>query len=254
MNSISVAWLGRAARAIALACAVHGAAIAGPREDAQAAFDRGDHAAAFALWQPLAEQGDAAARYGIGLVLLAGRAQPRDVPQALRWIRLAAEQGHALAENRLGFLYQHGIGVPRDEADAADAADAEAARWYARAAAQGLAVAQSNLGYLYLRGVGVDPDAQQALRLFLRAAEQGEPTAQSALGEMYKLGRGVPQDPVQAYMWLTIAAASFGPGPDRDEAIDYRDAFVAPEMTPAQIAEAERRARAWADAHPGQRR
>ena len=52
--------------------------------------------------------------------------------------RLAAEQGHADAQNNLGWRYGNGEGVPQD--------DAEAVAWFRLAAEQGHADAQNNLG------------------------------------------------------------------------------------------------------------
>ena len=34
--------------------------------------------------------------------------------EAMRWFRLAAEQGHTGAQNRLGFMYAFGEGVLKD--------------------------------------------------------------------------------------------------------------------------------------------
>ena len=56
---------------------------------------------------------------------------------------------------------------------------------------------------------------------------------------MFANGRGLPQDFVQAYMWWDLAAN----GGDKD-AITNRDR-IAGEMTPEQIAEAQRLAREW---------
>ena len=48
------------------------------------------------------------------------------------------EQGFSRAQFMLGFMYEHGRGVARD--------DANAVTWYRRAADQGNATAQCNLG------------------------------------------------------------------------------------------------------------
>ena len=53
--------------AIVLAVMLTGGAAAGPVEDAVAAYDRGDYAAALRLFRPLAEQGNVAAQYGLGV-------------------------------------------------------------------------------------------------------------------------------------------------------------------------------------------
>ena len=64
---------------------------------------------------------------------------------------------------------------------------------------------------------------------------------------MLAFGEGVPpRDDVEAYKWLTLAIARYtAKNQDRlDQAIKDK-ATLARRMTPAQIAEAERRARAW---------
>ena len=53
----------------------------------------------------------------------------QDYAEAVKWYRKAAEQGHAVAQDYLGFMYRYGLGVTRN--------DAEARKWYEKAAAQG---------------------------------------------------------------------------------------------------------------------
>ena len=56
---------------------------------------------------------------------------------------------------------------------------------------------------------------------------------------MYVKGQGVPQDYVIAHMWFNLAAAR-----GKKNAVKARD-IVAAQMTPAQIAEAQKLAREW---------
>jgi len=49
---------------------------------------------------------------------------------------------------------------------------------------------------------------------------------------------------VQAYKWLDLAAATYTAKAEREEAVKTRDS-VAANMTPAQIAEAQKLAREW---------
>ncbi len=42
----------------------------------------------------------------------------KDDAEAVRWFRLAADQGHATGQNNLGFMYASGRGVLKDEAEA----------------------------------------------------------------------------------------------------------------------------------------
>ena len=80
--------------------------------------------------------------------------------------RHLADQGDAIAEYRLGVLYDKGQGVPQDHV--------EAARWYRKAADHGYADGQSILGTLYLAGLGVPQDYVQAYMWLTLAAVQGD--------------------------------------------------------------------------------
>ena len=152
-----------------------------------------------------------------------------DYATALREIQPLAEQGDAVAQYNLGLMYDEGQGVPQDyEA---------AAQWYRRAAEQGYAAAQSNLGVMYAKGQGVLKDDKAAVQWLRRAAEQGLAEAQFNLGLMYAKGEGVPQDYVHAHLWANIAAS----GGDKD-AVGFRN-LIEKEMTPSQIAEAQKLAR-----------
>ena len=82
-------------------------------------------------------------------------------------------------------------------------------------------------------------DMDAAFTAFSKAAEQGDAKAQTNLGVMYYEGQGVPQDYVQAHMWFNLAAAS-----GKENAAENRD-IAASNMTPAQIAEAQKLAREW---------
>ena len=82
-------------------------------------------------------------------------------------------------------------------------------------------------------------DYAMALREWLPLAEQGNEKAQAVLGGMYYMGRGVQQDDVNAAMWLDLAARQ-----GDQSAARLRNHAIS-EMTPDQIAEAERLAREW---------
>ncbi len=84
-----------------------------------------------------AEEGDAKAQSSLGLRYYAGGGPvPLDYAKAVRWFRLAAEQGHADAQVMLGLMSAEGLGVPKD--------DAKALQWYLIAAEQGDASAAAD--------------------------------------------------------------------------------------------------------------
>jgi TPR repeat protein len=68
------------------------------------AYDRGDYATALREWTPLAEQGLASAQFNLGRMYYNGEGVPQDSKTAVKWFRRAAEQGHAGAQSRLGFI------------------------------------------------------------------------------------------------------------------------------------------------------
>jgi uncharacterized protein len=106
-------------------------------------------------------------------------------------------------------------------------------------AEQGEARAQFYLGMLYENGDGVPEDYGKAREWYEKSAAQGDANAQFYLGLMCAFGRGASMDLVQAHMWYSLAA---GNGHAR-AALHRND--LAKEMKPAQIAEAQKRARDW---------
>jgi hypothetical protein len=128
-------------------------------------------------------------------------------------------------------MYSQGRGVTQNKS--------EAVRWYRKAAEQGYDMAQCNLGLMYARGEGVAQDCAEAVKWFQKAAEQGYVKAQHNLGVAHQKGDGVPVDLQSAYMWFHLAAAQ-----GDSDAKSQIDALTR-QMTPAQIAEAQRLAAEW---------
>ena len=97
-----------------------------------------------------ATEGDTTAQFSLGRMydngrLFAGDAGvERDVREAVKWYRMAAERGHATAQLKLSVFYSLGLGLPKD--------DREAVKWYRRAAEQGDARTQFSLANKYKMG------------------------------------------------------------------------------------------------------
>ncbi len=184
------------------------------------------------------------AQYRLGVICEVGDlGVTQDYQVAAEWYRHAAAQGFALAQFKLGGLYDFGRGVPQDYE--------EAVRWYRLAAEQGLTLAQFNLGCMYEEGKGVSLNLREAMRWHRLAAEKGHASAQFMLAVKYRFGVGV-EDYVQAHIWANLAAANPNTNSEgQSTAIELRDA-VAQEMTSDQIAEAQRLAREFSAQHPGE--
>jgi TPR repeat protein len=87
-------------------------------DDAAAAYGRADYAEALKWYRLAAEQGDAFAQYNLALMYNKGQGIPQDYAEALKWHRLAAEQGDAFAQFALGNMYRSGHGVLQDYVEA----------------------------------------------------------------------------------------------------------------------------------------
>jgi TPR repeat protein len=163
--------------------------------------------------------------------------QSRDYATALKlWMPLA-EKDDAEAQRNIGIMFQQGLGVPQS--------DAEAAKWYRRAAENGHARAQQNLGVMYEEGAGVLQDYVEAAKWYRKSAEAGNVVAKVNLGVMRENGfPGVPLNVVLAHMWFNLAAAQ-----GSADAANFRDEIAA-DMSPEQVAEAQRLAKEWLDKHP----
>ena len=125
----------RIAHAVALLVALTAPAWAG-FDEGLAAYDRGDYATVLREWRPLGEQGNAVAQFFLGFMYGDGQGVPHDYAEAVKWYRRAAEQDHADAQNNLGFMYDRGRGVSQDYV--------EAVKWFRLAAEQGHAEALRN--------------------------------------------------------------------------------------------------------------
>jgi len=110
-------------------------------------------------------------------------------------------------------------------------------------AEQGDSSAQYNLALMYSNGKGVPKDSKEGVKWYRLAAEQGVPDAQNNLGVLYYHGAGVVQDYVMAHMYWNIAAVS-----GNKNAIKGIGS-VEKQMTPSQVAEAQKLAREWMRTH-----
>jgi TPR repeat protein len=232
-----------------------------------------------------AEQGHLLSQSILGQMYRDGEGIPKNSSEAAKWYRKAAENDavepgesaiKARAQEQMGTLYEKGLGVLQDYA--------EAAKWYRKSVEGGWDEAafflyflcrdgkatkqdcidvanwlsilakqddsalspftKSYLGTLYEKGLGVPQDYVEAASWYRKASDQGNSMAQFSLAGLYLAGRGVPQDFVAAHMWLNLAASLETNGEIQKGFADERDE-LAKEMTPAQIAEAQRLAREW---------
>ena len=195
-----------------------------------AAYSAGDYQTALREWRPLAEAGDAAAQFSLGLMYERGKGVLQDFAEAARLYRLAADQGHDNAQYFLGYLYDKGLGVPQDFT--------LAIKWYTLAAEQENLIAQTRLSVMYTLADGVPADLTKALKWSRLAAKNGSSSAQTNLGLIYEYSNiDLIGKNAMAHMWYNVASAN-----GSKEAAEWRDE-IAVRMAPEDISKAQEMAR-----------
>lgn len=129
----------------------------------------------------IADKGNTAAQVLLGLRYTSG--ETPDLEKAVALFRKAAEKKDADGEYYMGVAYLGGLGVAKDEA--------QAATWFKRSADRGHAVAQYWFGEMTAKGRGgLTADWKAALPYFEKAARGAVPNAIVEIGIMYAFGHG----------------------------------------------------------------
>lgn len=166
------------------------------------AWQRGDYAAAVAIWRPLAKEGDADAEFDLGQAYRLGRGVPVDLAQAQLWLEEAADAGHLDAQTTLGLLLF----------DSGNRSGAM--RWLKKAAERGEPRAMLVYGTALFNGDGVPKDPLAAYAYVSRAAAQGLQPAKQTLADMDQvLPIDVRRKALAAAMNQAISAPAFSSAP-----------------------------------------
>ncbi len=132
-----------------------------------------------------AQKGYSPSQYLLGILYQTGDMDvDEDQKMALRWLNLAAGQGHKMAK-----LVLSGLSSETEERLPSDAQ------------------AAFDTGFNFLKGrAGINRDHKQAAEWFGKAAKLGHADAQYNLGELYNKGRGVKKNTKTAQKWYKAAA------------------------------------------------
>ena len=121
--------------------------------DALVAFNQHNYSKSLKLVRPLADH-NSGAQFLLGAMYLRGWGVPKNAPEAAKWYKLSATQGHPMAQVELGLIYLNGNSLPQDYD--------QALKFFQLAANQDYAQAQYNLGAMYFQGQGVPQDFVRA--------------------------------------------------------------------------------------------
>ncbi|MDE5465211.1 tetratricopeptide repeat protein [Bradyrhizobium sp. CSS354] len=147
----------------------------------------------------------------------------------MRLWRELADQGNPLALFAVAMLYQNGLGVAKDEA--------EAVRWYLQAAQQGNEGAQEALYEAYTQGRGVPVDYAEAEKWIRPLAEKGYGLPQLFLASLCLR----KQNLIESYKWLTLSKRGNLPSDLATKGLEN----LRTKMSKADVVEAERLASEW---------
>ncbi|MDA3897289.1 MAG: tetratricopeptide repeat protein, partial [Desulfobacteraceae bacterium] len=96
-----------------------------------------------------AKSGIPEAQFELGTMYIKGDGTKKDINEAMKWIKLSADQNYKLAQTALGFAYYYGNpSVPQDLQ--------KAINWFTKSATQNDSAAQLYLGLIYVEGNGVE--------------------------------------------------------------------------------------------------
>lgn len=157
-----------------------------------------------------AEKGNAVAQYELAMAYEHGVGVETSATKALEYYRLAANQGHAAAQNEVGNSF-HGQGR-----------FVEALPWYEKSSEGGDFWGIHNLAYLYDQGRGVVTNEEKAISLYQRAANLDNADSMWNMAMLYANGRQIPTDLHAACVWTHRAVTSF----DNKKELDSREKRV----------------------------
>ena len=120
-----------------------------------------------------ANLGDADGQFGVGLWYAKGVGVPENMNQAVYWWKLAAMQGHPLAQLNMGYSHTMGVGGTTKDFS-------QAVIWFKKAADHEVTDAFEALGMCYKTGQGVPKDEIEAYAYFNLAGASKESARRKA--------------------------------------------------------------------------
>ena len=127
-----------------------------------------------------------------------GDAVKKNQELALKYYKMAADNGDAFSAYKYGESLCNGKGVKVDKA--------KGAIYLSRAVKHRIPNAMMLLGNLLYKGDGVQQDYAKAMSLYKQVAVKNNPVAMWNIGIMYKKGLGVKQNYLIALQWLAAAS------------------------------------------------
>ncbi len=162
------------------------------------AFDQSQYLTALKIAQYHAERDDAPALTLMGRIYENGLGVPKNELNAAKLYRRAAQLGDTEGVFSFAVMLAAGRGIQKNPDGAA--------KLFEQAARTGHPEANYNLGLLFISGIGKPENPRRAVMHLRYAAEQGLAAAQYDLAALYRKGHGIQPDAYLANVWLRRAA------------------------------------------------
>jgi TPR repeat protein len=160
-----------------LAMAISFSALAQTALDGRNAISEQRYGDAVRINQPLAERGDPAAQFQMGILYLSGWGLEKNYAEALKWLQMAANNENKDAQYMLGNLYYRGQGVSVDFN--------QSFFWRKKAADNKHPFAAFDLAEMYMNGIGVQRNISEAKKYYQQLAnatfKNAAPTTQEKI-------------------------------------------------------------------------
>ena len=140
-----------------------------------------------------AKSGSVVSQGILGHNYLCGHGTAPNYEEALNWLTLAADKGVAQALFNLGYMYENGLGVQKDEIKAIE--------YYEKSVNRNHIDGYLALGVIY--STGVNADEQKSEYYFNEALKVGDGDA-SRIAYKFLKGYGLPKSHKYAYLWYNI--------------------------------------------------
>ena len=138
----------------------------------------GDYKKAIEKWMPLLKSNIPEVQASMGWIYQAGLGVEKDEKKAFQLYMKAASQQNAIAQNNLAVMYENGISIDKDLT--------QARYWYQQSAEKGYRFGQYNYARLLLKETMTADSLSQAKLLLTKASEQGVAQATEKLSTLPK--------------------------------------------------------------------
>ncbi|RIB19033.1 hypothetical protein C2G38_2141818 [Gigaspora rosea] len=158
-------------------------------------LDEKNYREAFKSFKKSADAGYACGKCNVGWCYQNGFGVEKDENRAFEYYQMSVNMGYNKAKCYIGYCYYKGIGVKKNKH--------QAFIHYKGSADMGCAKGAYNTGYFYEEGIGVEKDYQQAFIYYKKSADMDCHEGVFSVGSCYEKGIGVKLDKYRCFYYYS---------------------------------------------------